>query len=112
MGFVVTTRKSRGAESQRAVAAYFASNGWPYCTDAGAGRSGADLLNLPGLYCEIRARRELRISEWVRATSKLAGPDLGFVVCRPDGMGPASVADWPVSLRLQDFVGLLARAAP
>ena len=49
-----SSRKSRGAETQRLVAAYWGANGWPYCTDAGAGRSGNDLINVPGIKAEIK----------------------------------------------------------
>jgi hypothetical protein len=104
----MSSRKARGAETQRAVAAYLAGNGWPYATDAGAGRSGEDILGTPGLSWEVKARRDFRPLEWVRQAGKSAG--LALVAHRPDGMGPASIADWPVTLRLEDVVKLLRAA--
>lgn len=102
-------RKRRGAETQRTVAAYFAGNGWPYCTDAGAGRSGSDLLGVPGLAVEVKARRDFRLLEWLRQAKKGAA-GVPLVIHRPDGMGPATVADWPVTLRLEDAVRLIRAA--
>lgn len=101
-------RRARGAETQRTVAAYFAAHGWPYCTDAGAGRQGSDLLGVPGLAVEIKARRAFQPLAWVRQADN--GTGLPLVVHRPDGMGPASIADWPVTLRLSDAVALLRAA--
>lgn len=101
-------RKRRGAETQLAVAGYFRDHGWPYATDAGAGRSGSDLLGVPGLGVEIKARRDLNPMAWVRQADN--GTGLPLCVFRPDGMGPASVDQWPVLMRLSDVVGLLRAA--
>ena len=101
-------RKTRGAETQRAVAAYLATNGWPYATDAGAGRPGKDILGTPGLSIEVKARRDYDPLAWLRQAA--TSPGLPIVIHRPDGMGPATVANWPVTMRLADVVGLLRAA--
>lgn len=103
------SRKSRGAATQRLVAQHFAENGWPYATDAGAGRTGSDVLGVPGLAIEVKARRELRPAEWVRQAES-GGEGLPMVVFRPDGMGEATLTEWPVLMRLRDVVGLLHKA--
>ncbi len=100
-------RKVRGAETQRVVARYFAEHGWPYATDAGAGRPGRDVLGMPGLAVEVKARRSYDPLAWLRQAAATANGDLPLVVHRPDGMGPASVAEWPVTMRLADVVALL-----
>ena len=102
------TRKRRGAETQRTVAAYFVANGWPYATDAGAGRPGSDILGTPGLAIEVKARRDFSPLAWLRQAT--TGQGVPLCVHRPDGMGPASVADWPVTMRLSDAVALLRAA--
>ena len=102
------SRKVRAAETQRTVAAYLADNGWPYATDAGAGRPGSDVLGVPGLAVEVKARRDLRPLEWVRQADN--GGGLPLCVFRPDGMGPASIEEWPVLIRLADVVRLLRAA--
>lgn len=105
-----SSRKQRGAETQRLVAEYLKGNGWPWATDAGAGRSGSDILNTPGLKIEVKARRDLNLPEWLRQASSDPLPGVASVVHRPDGYGPAKIADWPVTLRLEDWVILLRQA--
>lgn len=103
-------RRRRGAETQHAVAAYLAGHGWPFATDAGAGRAGVDILGTPGLAWEIKARRDYDPSRWLRQAAEERRSGLPLVVYRPDGMGPARVGDWPVTLRLSDMVELLRAA--
>lgn len=108
----MSSRKARGAETQRLVAAFFRDHGYPHATDAGAGRPGRDILNVDGVAVEVKARRSLDLPAWLRQCVGTCEGDLPVVVHRPDGFGPASMADWPVTLRLADFVGLLGRAEP
>ena len=104
----VASRKRRGSETQNAVAAWFADHGWPHAESAGAGRPGVDVLGLPGLSCEVKARRGFSPLAWIRQARQQ--PGLPLVVHRPDGLGVASVADWPVTMRLEDVTGLLLAA--
>ena len=105
-----TSRKRRGSETQNAVAEWYRQHGWPYAESAGAGRSGVDVTGMIGLGPEVKARRELRLVEWLRQACKRPTSLLPFVVHRPDGMGPASIADWPVTMRLEDHTRLLRAA--
>lgn len=103
------SRKQRGNATQTEVARWFTRHGWPYAESTGAGRQGSDITGIPGLACEVKARRGFSPLAWIRqAAAGTAG--LPFVVHRPDGMGPASIADWPVTLRLSDFTQLLQSA--
>jgi hypothetical protein len=106
------TRKRRGADTQRTVAQWFADHGWPYAESAGAGRTGSDVTGIPGLACEVKARRGFSPQAWLRQAAAGAKADGGlpFVVHRPDGMGPATVSRWPVTLTLHDFTDLLLAA--
>lgn len=101
-------RKQRGAETQRAIATYLTQHGWPYATDTGAGRFGPDILGVPGLAIEVKARRDLNLTSWLKQAA--GQPGLPIVVHRPDGMGPTSIEDWPATLRLADLVKLLRAA--
>jgi hypothetical protein len=101
-------RRQRAWETQRAVAGYLATNGWPFATDVGAGRPGCDILGVPGISIEVKARRDFSPLAWVRQAGKQAG--VPVCVHRPDGMGPATVAQWPVTMRLEDLVTLLRQA--
>jgi len=79
----------------------------------GAGRGGTDVTGMPGLLVEVKARRDLNLPEWLRqhTNSSVAGAmRLPLVVHRPDGYGPARVAEWPVTMRLDDFTALLHEA--
>ncbi len=133
-------RQHRGSETQTAVARWFAGHGWPFAAPVGAGRGGTDVTGMPGLLVEVKARRDLNLTEWLRQHAKptpqsslrggVSGPcETGvhagcyapaacecachiraFVVHRPDGYGPARVAEWPVTMRLDDFTSLLHEA--
>lgn len=103
-------RKSRGMATQALAAEWFRHHGFPYCTDAGAGRAGRDLLNLIGLACEVKARTGFNPLAWIKQAVTTAAGDLPFVVLRCNGQGPASIGDWPVLLRLEDFTALVRAA--
>jgi hypothetical protein len=105
-----THRKRRGAATQALAAEWFRNHGFPYCTDAGAGRIGRDLLNLIGLAGEIKARSDFNPLAWVRQALANADGDVPFVIVRCNGQGSATVADWPVILRLEDFTRLVRLA--
>lgn len=102
------SRKRRGAATQTTAARWFTEHGWPYAESAGAGRPGSDITGLPGLACEVKARRGFSPLAWIRQAQTSNG--LPFVIHRPDGMGPGTIANWPVTLRLADFTGLLQAA--
>ena len=103
-------RKQRGAETQRLVADYMREHGWPWATDVGAGRTGSDILNVPGLKVEVKARRDFSVTSWLRQASAGEIPGLPCVVQRPDGYGPAKIEDWPMIFRLGDGIILLRQA--
>ena len=103
------SRKQRGHETQNAVAAYFRDHGWPHAESAGAGRQGVDVLGLAGISCEVKARRQLALPAWLRQAA--TSPGLPVVVHRPDGMGPATIDDWPATMRLADLTRYSERRA-
>lgn len=104
------SRKSRGSQTQALAADWWRSHGFPYCTDAGAGRTGRDLLNLIGLAGEVKARADFSPLAWIRQARSNADGDLPFVLLRCNGQGGASIADWPVICRLEDFTTLVRAA--
>ena len=103
-------RKARGSATQVLAAEWFRNRGFPYCTDAGSGRTGRDLLNMPKLAGEVKARTDFSPLAWVRQAKANADGDLPFVLLRCNGQGPATLPDWPVLVRLADFTDLLRRA--
>lgn len=104
-------RKYRGYSSQKIVADYLVANGWPYAQSTGAGRSGTDITGTIGIDWEVKARREFNPSGAVKQLKERSnGIDLPVAVLRLNGQGPANVGEWPVVLRLEDFIRLLKSA--
>lgn len=100
-------RKARGYQTQALVAAELAKV-WPHATSAGAGRPGSDVLGVP-FDVEVKARRGLVMAELLgQLRARAQDNRLGVGVIRLDGQGPAAIADWPVVMRLEDAVALLA----
>lgn len=107
---MTAARKARGMRSQAAVSAWFAARGFPYAQPAGAGRPGRDVLGMPGLNPEVKARSDLSPLAWVKQAEKAAGGDLPFVVFRCNGQGEQTIGDWLVMCRLSDFTTLIRAA--
>jgi hypothetical protein len=103
------SRVARGRATQRLVALYLKDNGWPYATSKGAGESGVDIENLPGLSVEVKATPGDNTGA-LRQAVRNAGTGLPLVVWRPNGYGPERIEDWPTFLRLADLVDLLHAA--
>ena len=102
------SRKHRGFRTQRVVAQHLAARGWPFAESTGAGRSGSDITGVPGLAIEVKARADFNPMAWVRQACLNDG--LPLVTFRPNGMGEATVATWPVIIRMNDLIDLLHQA--
>jgi hypothetical protein len=82
------------------------NSGFLYAERAPASLKGKDILGIPSLSIEIKARRELRLNEWLKQAEKRTG--LPVLIHRPDGMGVAQVDLWPMTMRLKDGIQLLS----
>jgi hypothetical protein len=102
------SRKHRGYRSQKVLADYFTTRGWPYAESTGAGRSGSDLTGMPGLAIEVKARSDLQPLAWLKQAEMNEG--LPLVIFRPNGMGEESVGKWGCLLRLDTLTELLRGA--
>lgn len=105
-----TTRKRRGADTQRVVAEAWRGDGWPYAEAVGAGANGRDITGTPGIALEVKARAGFDPLAWLRQADRNAHGDLSAVVLRPNGAGPVSVDTWPVILAHGAFRALLRAA--
>ena len=103
-------RKHRGYASQRVVADYLREHGWPHARSIGAGESGADIVEVVDIDVEVKARRGFNPAAAMKQQAARADGRLPFAVLRLDGQGPASVGEWPVVIRFDLFVQLLAEA--
>ena len=105
------SRKQRGYDSQRIVADYLKSNGWPYAEPVGAGRPGSDVTGIVGIDIEVKARRDLDLTGTMRQIQARQGDNgIGLAVIRPDGYGPARIDEWPAVMPLRVMVRLLKEA--
>src|ERR1044072_886877 len=89
-------RKRRGRETETLVAAAFSTDGWPFAIAANSGANGRDVLNLPGLSCEVKARAGFDPMANLRQAIRYSQGDVPFVVMRPHGYGPTTIDEWPV----------------
>ncbi len=103
-------RKHRGYASQRIVADYLRTRGWPHARSVGAGESGADIVEVVDLDVEVKARTGFSPLAAMRQQAARADGRLPFTVLRMNGTGPTSVGSWPVVIRFDAFVELLSSA--
>lgn len=103
-----TARKARGMRTQAAVAEYLRAHGFPYATDAGAGRPGIDILNTAGLSIEVKARANFDPMAWVRQAA--TRPGLPLVILRPNGLGESRIHLWPLITLFGEGVSTLRAA--
>lgn len=105
------SRKHRGYATQRIAAARFALRGksWRFATSTGAGESGVDIKNLPGLSPEVKARPG-DVTGALKQAVKNRGEGLPFVIWRPNGYGPERAGEWPVIFTFDDALDLLEQA--
>lgn len=104
------SRKVRGMQTQALVAKFFRTIGlYPWATDAGAGRSGKDVLNTPGASVEVKARASFDpVASLRQAQANTADGETPIVVCRMNGQGPARIGDWVAFTTLKDMAILLS----
>lgn len=103
-------RKARGMRTQLVTAQWFRERGWPFATSTGAGRQGVDIENMAGLAPEVKARRDLNLTGFLKQAKANGTNGLPFVVVRPDGYGEARVGEWACILTLADLTQLLLDA--
>lgn len=89
----MTTRKQRGYDTERLVAAQWQADGWPHAEVVRG--QGRDLTGTPGVAVEVKARRGFSPLDWMRQAQRNGDGDLPVVILRPDGAGPATVDQWP-----------------
>jgi hypothetical protein len=104
-----SSRKHRGAATERLIAAYWQTHGFPYAEAVrGAGR---DLTGTGPIAPEIKARSGFSPLAWMKQAKRNSRPDdLPCVIFRCNGQGPESIDDWPVMLPHKTFLRLLSEA--
>ena len=101
-------RKDRGLRTERVTAAYLAQ--WWHGATVGRG-SGKDIVNIPMVDIEVKARSTFSPMEWLRQVKKRTEKtkDLPIVVCRMNGQGEVP-GDYLAFMQFSDLVQLLLKA--
>jgi hypothetical protein len=92
------SRRRRGFETEELAAERLRADGWPYADVPARGAAGRDILGTPGLCWEVKARNGFDPGAWTRQAIRNSDGDIPLVLMRPNGMGPASIDEWPVFL--------------
>lgn len=104
-------RKHRGYETQRIVARFLNSRGWPHAHAIGAGEAGDDIQGTLDIAVEVKARRGFDPLAAIKQMQARRRPGaLPFAVLRMDGTGESTIEDWPCVIRFADLVNLLEDA--
>lgn len=104
-------RVDRGRRAQRHVAEELRRQGVTSAEPVAASLPGTDVLGWVGVDVEVKATETASPAAWVRQV-KARAPEgvLGLTFYQPRGVGPASMEDWPVTLRWGDLAPLLRLA--
>lgn len=106
---MASQRVRRGRETEQLVADYLSAI-FPAATRIPASLPGRDILNTPGIAVEVKARRGLDITGWLKAAVKNRSGEKPILIFRPDGYGEARIDSWPAVLPLEFLVELLYEA--
>lgn len=109
--------KDIGTAAETAVVRYLQTHGWPYAERralAGAQDLG-DVTGTPGLAWEVKGGRAAEqasdglLSDWLAETEverTHAGADIGVLVTKRSGYGPARAASWWAHLDVRQLARL------
>ena len=103
-------RKHRGYRTQKVIADYL-KTWFPYADTAGAGRQGEDILNIPTLSIEVKARSDFQPLAWIKQAESNASGKLPMVIMRCNGQGE-DAGQYLAFARLDDLMPILADLVP
>lgn len=103
-------RKHRGYRTQKVIADYL-KTWFPYADTAGAGRQGEDILNVPTLSIEVKARADFQPLAWIKQAESNANGKLPMVIMRCNGQGE-DAGQYLAFARLDDLMPVLADLVP
>jgi hypothetical protein len=107
---MASPRVVRARETERLLAADLQSCGAPDARAVAASVAGRDILGVPGLAIEVKARANLDIRSALRQAVKNAGDDLPLVVVRCNGQGLMHIDQWVTLVHWGDMKQLLREA--
>jgi hypothetical protein len=89
-------RKHRGYRTQKVIAEYL-KQWWAYADTAGAGRQGEDILNIPTVSIEVKARSDFQPLAWIKQAEANSNHKLPLVIMRCNGQGEDVGNTWHLS---------------
>ena len=103
-------RKTRGYRTQKVIADYL-KQWWEYADTAGAGRQGEDILNIPTLSIEVKARADFQPLAWIKQAESNAAGKLPMVIMRCNGQGE-DAGEYLAFVKVKDIMPILHLVAP
>jgi len=103
-------RKHRGYRTQKVIAEYL-KQWWQYADTAGAGRQGEDILNIPTLSIEVKARADFQPLAWIKQAETNSNGKLPMVIMRCNGQGE-DVGEYLAFVKVKDIMPIIHQAAP
>lgn len=103
-------RKHRGYRTQKVIAEYL-KTWFPYADTAGAGRQGEDILNVPTLSIEVKARADFQPLAWIKQAESNAAGKLPMVIMRCNGQGE-DAGEYLAFVKVKDIMPILADLLP
>jgi hypothetical protein len=103
-------RKHRGYRTQKVIADYL-KQFWAYADTAGAGRQGEDILNIPTISIEVKARADFQPLAWIKQAESNANGKLPMVIMRCNGQGE-DAGEYLAFVKVKDIMPIIHQAAP
>jgi len=103
-------RKHRGYRTQKVIADYL-KQWWAYADTAGAGRQGEDILNIPTISIEVKARADFQPLAWIKQAASNANGKIPMVIMRCNGQGE-DAGEYLAFVKVKDIMPILADLLP
>jgi hypothetical protein len=103
-------RKHRGYRTQKVIAEYL-KQWWAYADTAGAGRQGEDILNIPTLSIEVKARADFQPLAWIKQAETNANGKLPMVIMRCNGQGE-DAGEYLAFVKVKHIMPIIHQVAP
>jgi hypothetical protein len=100
-------RKHRGYRTQKVIADYL-KQFWAYADTAGAGRQGEDILNIPTVSIEVKARSDFQPLAWIKQAESNANGKLPMVIMRCNGQGE-DAGEYLAFVKVKDIMPILSQ---
>lgn len=110
MSILTNHRKIRGYRTQKVIADYL-KQFWAYADTAGAGRQGDDILNIPALSIEVKARSDFQPLAWIKQAASNANGKIPMVIMRCNGQGE-DAGEYLAFVKVKDIMPILCEAVP